>query len=140
MIPGKQISSSQHGQDILEFAIVLPFLLLILFGALDLGRVFHAAITITNIAREGSRHGSIYPDATEGEIAAVARDEALNSGIDLSSSLITRTCADVSPADGTCDSGSPIRVTIAYNFDLLFGEIISLPQIQMVRYVEMYVP
>jgi len=127
------------GQDMVEFMIVIPLLLLILFGAIDLGRIFHAAITITNIAREGARHGSIYPDATEGEIAAIARDEAFNSGIDLSSSLITRSCTDVE-LDGTCDSGFPIRVTITYNFDLLFGGIISMPQIQLVRYVEMYVP
>ena len=116
----------------MEFAIVLPLLLLVLFGVVDLGRVFHAAITITNIAREGARHGSIYPDATELEIAAVARDEPFNSGIDLSSSTVSRTCTDID-ADGTCDSGSAIRVTISYNFDLLFGEIISLPQIKLTR-------
>ena len=138
MIPGKQIYSSQHGQDMVEFAIVLPLLLLILFGAVDLGRVFHAAITITNVAREGVRHGSIFPDKLD-EIEGVAQAEALNSGIDLSSSVISTTCTDLN-TDGTCDSGFPIRVTITYNFDLLFGGIINLPQIQLTRYVEMYVP
>jgi Flp pilus assembly protein TadG len=139
MINSKLLSTRQRGQDMLEFAIVLPLLLLILFGVLDLGRVFHAAITITNIAREGARHASIYPGATQGEVAAVAHDEALNSGVDLSSSVITRSCTDAD-ANGTCDSGFPVRVTITYNFDLLFGEIINLPQIQLTRYVEMYVP
>ena len=135
----RQVLSRQQGQDLLEFALVLPVLLLILFGAVDLGRVFHTAITIANAAREGARHGSIYPDATELEIAGVARDEAFDSGIDLSTSTISRSCTDVDSND-TCDSGSPVIVTVTHTFDLLFGEIINLPQIQLTRYVEMYVP
>ena len=49
--------NGSKGQELMEFAIVLPLLLLIVFGVLDLGRLFHALITITNAAREGARYG-----------------------------------------------------------------------------------
>jgi len=140
MAPGKGCFSNQHGQSLLEFAMVLPFLFLLLFGAIDLGRVFHAGIILTNVAREGARHGSIYPGATASEIAAVAQGEVLEAGIDPSSIVITRTCTDISPADGTCDSGFPIRVTVTYHFPLIFGGLIFVDQVPITRYVEMYVP
>ena len=49
-------SVKPRGQNILEFALVLPFLAIVVFGALDLGRVFFATIGLTNAAREGVRY------------------------------------------------------------------------------------
>ena len=46
-----------RGQELVEFAIIFPLLMIIAFGVLDLGRAMHAAITITNVAREGARYG-----------------------------------------------------------------------------------
>jgi hypothetical protein len=38
-----------------EFALVTPLLLLMLFGIIDFGRMLNAQITLTEAAREGSR-------------------------------------------------------------------------------------
>jgi Flp pilus assembly protein TadG len=53
-------SRSDHGQGLVEFAIVLPVFLLIVFGAIDLGRVIWATDDITNAAREGARYASVH--------------------------------------------------------------------------------
>ena len=45
--------NGRRGQALVELAIILPVMLLLLLGALDLGRVFYAQITITNAAKEG---------------------------------------------------------------------------------------
>ncbi|MFK4998208.1 TadE/TadG family type IV pilus assembly protein [Bacillus sp. N9] len=37
---------SERGQSLVEFAIVVPLLLLLLFGIIDFGRIFHASLTI----------------------------------------------------------------------------------------------
>lgn len=50
---------SQRGQAVVEFALVLPLLVLILFGVLEFGRIFHTYIVITNAAREGARLGAV---------------------------------------------------------------------------------
>jgi len=51
-LPGmKLIRSGAAGQELVELALLIPLLLLIAVGVLDLGRLFHASITITNSAR-----------------------------------------------------------------------------------------
>ncbi len=50
---------SESGVAAIEMAIVLPLLLLILFGIITFGTVFYNYIVITNAAREGARWGSI---------------------------------------------------------------------------------
>ncbi len=117
----------------MEFAILLPVLLLIAFGVLDLGRLFHSAITITNAAREGARYGMFDPTDTVG-ITTITRAEALNSGIDLSSSVIEVSCPE------SCGRGLPIRVTIRHDFQLIMGLVLPTRDLQLEQYAEMMVP
>ena len=46
---------NRRGAAIVEFAVVLPLLLLLLFGIIDFGWVFLVRQTLTNAAREGAR-------------------------------------------------------------------------------------
>ena len=50
---------NQRGQTLVELALVLPVIILILFGILEFGRIFHSYIVITNAAREGARLGAV---------------------------------------------------------------------------------
>jgi hypothetical protein len=51
------------GQSLVEFALILPIFLLLVAGALDLGRVFYANISLNNAAREGAFQASQTPDS-----------------------------------------------------------------------------
>ena len=44
-----------RGAVAVEFALLLPLLLLIAFGIIDFGRALNAQITLTQAAREGAR-------------------------------------------------------------------------------------
>jgi hypothetical protein len=57
-------SAAERGTSLVEFAMVLPLLLVLLFTIVDFGRAFQSWITITNAAREGARVGSTGADAT----------------------------------------------------------------------------
>jgi Flp pilus assembly protein TadG len=57
------------GQELVEFAIVFPLLMLLLLGIIDFGRIMYSYSAITNAAREGTRY-AIVPDH-QGDIAAV---------------------------------------------------------------------
>lgn len=50
-----------RGQSLVEFALVLPILLLLIGGAVDLGRLFYAQIAISNAAKEGVFFGATSP-------------------------------------------------------------------------------
>ena len=51
----------ERGQSLVEFALLLPILLILLFAIVDFGMGFHAYITVTNSAREGARLGAVHP-------------------------------------------------------------------------------
>ena len=49
-----------RGQSVVEFAILFPFMLLLLLGAVDFGRAFFAYISAMNAAREGASYAARY--------------------------------------------------------------------------------
>ncbi len=49
------------GQSLVEFALVLPILMFIFAGAVDMGRLFYAFVAVDNAAREGAMFGSRNP-------------------------------------------------------------------------------
>ena len=50
----------EEGQNIVEFALLLPVLMWILMGIIQFGFIFAIYITLNNSVREGARWGSIY--------------------------------------------------------------------------------
>jgi Flp pilus assembly protein TadG len=71
---------SERGQSLVELALVLPLLLLLFGGIVDLGRVFYTYIGLTNATREGARTGARQPwDAPA--ITSATETELANSGI-----------------------------------------------------------
>lgn len=57
-----------RGQSLVEFALILPMFIVVLFGIIDLGRWVHATNSLSEVARESARAGSvgIRPDACAG--------------------------------------------------------------------------
>lgn len=132
-----------RGQELVEFAIVLPILFLIIFGAIDLGRMFLAGVAITNVAREGARYAGLHRDQitlTTGTcssqpslIIQAACREALNSGLNPLKVSVVPTC----PAG--CDPYNKIVITVRYDFDLLMGSLIGADGILLQRRAEMMI-
>lgn len=48
---------SEHGAELIEFAIVAPILILLIAGIFDFGMMFRTFEAVTNAAREGARVG-----------------------------------------------------------------------------------
>ena len=49
----------KKGQSTVEFALVLPVLLLIIFGIIEFGFIFNAYVSVAALAREGARYGIV---------------------------------------------------------------------------------
>ena len=71
-----ELARKNPGQELLEYAITLPILLLIVFGIFDLGRVVYYASALQNAAREGARYGVVTPHVYDPIIARV-KDRSL---------------------------------------------------------------
>lgn len=109
----------EKGQSLVEFVLILPVLLIILAGVLDLGRLYFAYVAVTDAAAEGAAYAAIHP-----EYAAIPpedeNNEIVNRAQDASGGLveIDRGLVYVSPTSPTVTSGNPISVTVNYTFTL----------------------
>ena len=67
---------------LVEFALVVPVLVLLLVGALDIGRAVNAYVVVNGASREGARVASLDPSASSGEVVAAveARTVPLDTG------------------------------------------------------------
>ncbi|NUQ38279.1 MAG: pilus assembly protein [Caldilineales bacterium] len=101
----------ENGQSFAELAIILPLLVLLTLGVLDLGRGVSAYIMLTNGAREGARWLSIHPTDTNGaRQRAMAEIERL--GADNTNTTITASSGG---------SGQLATVTIDHALPFLSG-------------------
>jgi uncharacterized repeat protein (TIGR01451 family) len=54
----KKPHKKTRGQTMVEFALILPLLLLVLLGIIEFGRILFVYVTVTSTSREGARFGS----------------------------------------------------------------------------------
>jgi Flp pilus assembly pilin Flp len=66
----KKRRADERGAAAVEFALVLPILLLLVFGIVEFGLAFNRWITVTHAAREGVRVYALSGDALEAQTAA----------------------------------------------------------------------
>lgn len=50
-----------RGQGLVEFALILPIVLLVLVGTIEVSRILFVYSNLTNAAREGARYGMVDP-------------------------------------------------------------------------------
>jgi PKD repeat protein len=122
---GENSRQKSRGQSLVEFALVLPVFLVFLAGALDLGRVFYANISLNNAAREGAFLAAKHPapfgagqscDASDaGRIVCRVQFESASSAIVIADGDISATCSN------SCDSesGSTVTVNVKGSFQLV---------------------
>ncbi len=73
----------------IEFAIVLPLLLLLVGGIVDFGRLFFDLNNLTNAAREGARLGAVLPHGAASRDTVEARVLARFNGNTIKNSNLT---------------------------------------------------
>jgi Flp pilus assembly protein TadG len=101
---------SEKGQSMVEFALVVPLLIVLLFSIVDISRLFHASLTIDHAGREAARAASV--QLSDAEVISAAVDNG--SSISLSNGHV-----QVSPGEGSRTSGNKVTVTITYPVDFL---------------------
>ena len=72
----RKIFGGGEGQALVEFAIVLPILMILLVGMMEFGLLFYNKHVITNASREGARYGIVVhaPRRSADQIKTVVSD------------------------------------------------------------------
>jgi len=117
---------NQRGTSTLEFVVVLPTLLIIFLGGLELSRAWLAANIATNAAREGARVGVVTPALGTNPNApifdngaAVTRINAILTAANLTAASVSVTCTPpASPPPGLsgCIPDSRVTASVTINF------------------------
>jgi len=103
----RSILKDRKGQNLVEFALVVPLLLLLVIGIAELGRAWMAKNILTGAAREAVRVLAV-PDPPGGVAAATTRaNQVLTSG--------GITTATLTIVNATAPFGD-VSVTVDYNF------------------------
>lgn len=114
----RSIVKEESGQSIVEFALILPVLMLIVVGIIEFGWLFNGKITLTSAAREGARVAAI----VKNETTATA---AINETADLSG--LTVTDVDYDYIAGGPNSVNRVKVSVEGRMNPLVGLFISGP-------------
>jgi Flp pilus assembly protein TadG len=103
----QQAEHGDAGGVAVEFALVVPLLLVILFGIVEFGFVFNTQIALTQAAREGVRREALGFDDAEATAQAAVLGSALRGGATAS---LTQVCPD----DPTGTDEARMLVTLDY--------------------------
>ena len=118
----------QRGQVIVEFALILPLFLLMIFGLIYSGMLFHDYSTLSNVARSATREVAISSDTSAATITKVRAYYYDDQGHRFTQGIITNlyvpsasnpfTIVPNSGADGK-DIVTTINMTLNVKFPLI---------------------
>jgi Flp pilus assembly protein TadG len=122
----RRLREDETGVALVEFALVLPLLLVLLFGMLDFGRAFNYWIDATHLANEGARWAVVNKNPGTGSLQQFVQqqadtDELRNGG----SSAVPdplEVCITFPPDSVTGQSGvvgAPVKVSASLTYHWL---------------------
>jgi Flp pilus assembly protein TadG len=113
------IIRKQNGASAIEFAIVLPFLIVLLFGIIEFSILLFDKAVITNASREAARAGIVFSDPRldDAGIGSVVSTYCQNYLITFGGSGTTPSTTVVRGGNGS--TGDPLTVTVGYHYDFL---------------------
>jgi Flp pilus assembly protein TadG len=115
-------AGDEAGAAVVEFALVLPVLLLILMAILDFGKAFNYWIDETQLASSGARWAVVgsWPGKGTTPLSQYIQQQAdtneLKSG---GTSVPNRARVCITFPAGTSRVGDPVRVTVSINYHWL---------------------
>ena len=116
-MPARYISRlrrrDSRGSAAVEFALVLPVVLLLVLGIVDFGRMLNAQITVSAAAREGARWAALRLDTTTG-VTVASRVTTASPGL-----APAPTTAVLSSCPATPAAGQNASVTVSATYTLL---------------------
>lgn len=103
----------ERGATLVEFALVLPILVTLLFGIAEFGRVLNAQVVVTSATREGARFASL------GSSSAAVTTQVRANCPTVDPALLTVVVTNAGGASGTA-----VSVRVTYQLTLM-SEIIA---------------
>ena len=101
-----------RGQAVVEFALVLPFLVLLFFGLIDVGRAIYIGNAAAQAAREGARWGSVQGRAADAPGRASVEQYTLDTMNAVPSPVVSVSCERNGLTRTRCTTNDILIVTV----------------------------
>jgi Flp pilus assembly protein TadG len=111
-----------EGAELIEFALVFPLLLLLMFGIMDFGLLLQRSETVTNAAREGARI-AVLPGYAQADVEARVTQYLAAAGLKATPAF--HHYANALNVGGACVTLKGITVDYPHQY-LVIGKIIGL--------------
>jgi hypothetical protein len=118
----ERIHRYQRGQSLVELAIVLPVLLLLTVGAIDLGRAYFGAINLENAVKEGAFWGARQPECSTDAVADCDDPSNVEARVEIELDGIEPTTFEAKcfPAGTTTFTGSGMALADCEDGDIYY--------------------
>lgn len=109
--------TDNRGSSAVEFALVLPVLLVLIFGIVELGLLLYNQQILTNASREGARAGIVtgVPRVSPATIEAVVNNYATNHLVTFA--VTTPALIFDPPIDECVSFGDDLIVTVSFDYN-----------------------
>jgi len=107
---------NERGATVVEFAFIVPLLIVLVLGIAEFGRAFQVSGTLSAAAREGVRVMALQNDPAAARAAVRAALPALDPAVTDAQITIT---PDKCPATGT--GNTTVRVIVSYPLPFITG-------------------
>jgi Flp pilus assembly protein TadG len=124
----RRIRRNEEGQAMVEFALVAPILLLLVFGIVQLGILFNNYETLTDAVRAGARQAAVSRTLSDPTGTAVNRVRTAAANLDTSPGVLDVTVDPYDPKSGTHSwaQGGDVTVTATYPYSIsLLGIVVK---------------
>ncbi len=118
-----------RGQNMVEFALVMPIFFLLVFGTIELGFLVYTNHTLSNATREGARFAMVHGERS-GEMATVASvEEVVRDRSSALNSQITVERVEFDPP--AAEPGSRVTVETSYDYQPIIAMITGVDPIRL---------
>lgn len=107
---------SGHGQALVEFALILPIFLMLVFGFIDTARIVFQYITLAEAAREGTRYAIVHGAASSAPSGPSANDANVQAQVLKYTIGVPNVTVTSSWPDGTNSRSSRVSVVVTAPF------------------------
>jgi Flp pilus assembly protein TadG len=107
------------GQALVEFALVLPGFLLLLFGLIDFGRIVYIQNAMSEGAREGTRWGSVQGRSHNSTTRDTVRLHTIGIMAAVPSPTVSVSCLQYTTTANTCRVNDTLVVNITTRVSVL---------------------
>jgi len=112
------------GAALVEFAVVLPLLILLLVGIVEFGLLFYNKQVLTNASREGARAGIARVAGIEGIVVDYCQDRLIRFDTDVN--------PDITVTGAMGAFGEDLTVDVSYDYAFLVPGLFSVgPTLQL---------